>query len=218
MSTDAKMNNTEQYKDEETLRRLYIQEEMTVAEVARELDTAKQTLKYWLDKYDLTRSISEAQKVRRSREEDPWKDEDVLRKEYVEHERSSYDLADEWGCDSKTVRNWLERFGIERREAKDYNRVEYVRHEHSPQGYERWQHAYGKDRGALVLVHRLLAVAEYGTDAVVGNHVHHKNGVPWDNRPENIELKDPSTHARDHYENGDLALEPGGIEELKNEL
>jgi len=73
-----------------------------------------------------------------------------------------------------------------------------------------------------ILIHRLLAIAEYGYDAVAGNDIHHKNGVKWDNRPQNIELKDPSEHAKEHYDRGDLELEPCGIneavEELQNEL
>jgi hypothetical protein len=150
--------------------------------------------------------------------DEPWQDEDTLREEYVENGRSSYDLADEWGCDSKTVRNWLERFNIEKREAKDYNRVEYVSYNQHDQGYERWQHHYGEDRGTTVFVHRLLAVAKYGFNAVDGVHVHHKKSIPWLNTYGNIELKDPSTHAKEHYENGDLELQSGGIEELQSEL
>ena len=145
--------------------------------------------------------------------DDSWMDEETLRTEYVEKGRSSYDLADEWGCDSKTVRNWLERFGIERREAKDYNRKEYVRLGQHSQGYEQWEHDYGEDRGVGVYVHRLLAVAKYGFDSVKGMHVHHEKSIPWLNTYDNIELKDPSEHAREHYENGDLAIEPGGIRE-----
>lgn len=64
----------------------------------------------------------------------------------------------------------------------------------NPHGYEEWR------SGAIdrVLVHRLLAVAEWGFDAVVGKHVHHKNHIRWDNRPENIEPLDPSEHIRKH--------------------
>lgn len=52
-------------------------------------------------------------------------------------------------------------------------------------------------------IHRLLAVALYGVDAVAGKHVHHKNGIPWDNRPENLELVDPVEHARIHLHDDD---------------
>lgn len=39
-----------------------------------------------------------------------------------------------------------------------------------------------------VPVHKLVAVAEYGIDAVKENDVHHLNTISWDNRPENISL------------------------------
>lgn len=53
-------------------------------------------------------------------------------------------------------------------------------------------------------VHRLLAIAKYGPDIVKDKHVHHKNGIRWDNRPENIGLLDPSEHSKLHYEQGDI--------------
>jgi hypothetical protein len=148
----------------------------------------------------------------------PWMQKENLVTEYVEKERSSYDLADEWGCDSKTIRNWLHRFGIETREAKDYNRNERAHYEIQVDGYARWYDYYGKSRGKSVAVHRLLAVAEYGFDTVCEMHVHHKNGVKWDNRAENLSLMTPSEHARAHYERGDLELEPGGIRDAVEEL
>lgn len=47
-------------------------------------------------------------------------------------------------------------------------------------------------------LHRLLAVAEYGFDAVVDRHVHHRNGFEMDNRPSNIRVMDPSDHKSHH--------------------
>jgi hypothetical protein len=141
-------------------------------------------------------------------------DKKRLKREYVDKERSSYDLADEWDCDSKTVRNWIDHFGFEKREAKDYHRNEYASYRVLDRGYAYWYDYYGDSRGDSIAVHRLLAISEYGIDAVKGKHVHHDNGVKWDNRPENLELKDPSEHAKEHYENDDLELQPGNIEEM----
>jgi hypothetical protein len=47
-------------------------------------------------------------------------------------------------------------------------------------------------------IHRLVMVAERGFDAVADKHVHHKNGVRWDNRPENLELLSRTEHAERH--------------------
>lgn len=64
-------------------------------------------------------------------------------------------------------------------------------------GYEYWR-SWNPDGEEIMYVHRLVAVAEYGFDAVAGNHVHHKNGIQWDNRPDNIEVKAEKDHLADH--------------------
>jgi hypothetical protein len=76
-------------------------------------------------------------------------------------------------------------------------------------GYERWRHMIDYEQN-YVAVHRLLAVAELGFDAVTSDiDVHHSNGIPWDNRPGNIELVPKGDHAalhstgRDNYEDKD---------------
>ncbi|WP_394297586.1 HNH endonuclease [Halorubrum sp. BV1] len=44
----------------------------------------------------------------------------------------------------------------------------------------------------------MLAVSEYRFDSVHNMDVHHQNGIPWDNRPENIELISKEEHDRHH--------------------
>ncbi|WP_226043468.1 HNH endonuclease [Natrinema sp. DC36] len=61
-------------------------------------------------------------------------------------------------------------------------------------GYENWG-----VRDYTVCVHRLLAVVKYGYDALDGAHVHHKNGIPWDNRLSNLEVKSPRDHINEHW-------------------
>jgi hypothetical protein len=65
------------------------------------------------------------------------------------------------------------------------------------QGYERLRVCEYGERHE-VYVHRLLAVSEYGLDAVTDSEVHHSNQIPWDNRPSNIEVKTPADHAQEH--------------------
>jgi len=63
-------------------------------------------------------------------------------------------------------------------------------------GYE--QIYCGPGVGENVPHHRLLAVAEYGLDEIAGKDIHHKNNIPWDNRPENIKPMSPSEHRSHH--------------------
>lgn len=69
---------------------------------------------------------------------------------------------------------------------------------HSTRGYEWWQHNPKEGENYKVYVHRLLAVSEYGYESVKDKSVHHRNGIVWDNRPENIEVMSPEEHAKLH--------------------
>jgi len=142
----------------------------------------------------------------------PWRDKDTLIKEYVKSGRSSYDLADEWGCDSKTVRNWIHKYNIDTRSPGHYQEKPKVNCKTSQQGYERWMVSKQPDRGKSLLVHRLAAVAWFGLDAVVGNHVHHKNGIKWDNRESNLEMLAPDEHIRHHQKAGEVPVGPDAQE------
>lgn len=72
----------------------------------------------------------------------------------------------------------------------------------------------------VVFIHRLLAVAEYGFEAVANRHVHHVNGIPWLNYGGNIELKTPEDHINDHWHNPSLfnAVQEASDPELADAL
>jgi len=72
-------------------------------------------------------------------------------------------------------------------------------------GYEVWAIS-----GAEVLVHRLLAISEYGFDAVAGSEVHHKKDIEWLNVPWNLEPLTTTEHIRKHSE-----LDESDIEEMR---
>jgi len=97
----------------------------------------------------------------------------------------------------------MERLGIESRDKGEATVQHYIkeppRFYTEARGYERVQSSIWGEI-SRVGVHRLAAVAEYGLEAVVDKDVHHRNGVPWDNRPGNLELIAPSEHGSLHAE------------------
>jgi len=151
--------------------------------------------------------------------EQPWKDEELLRELYLEEGLSMEQIRKGWDCSATTVSNWLDEHGIPKRSRSEAQKLAWGDHPGYPfrtmkRGHEVWQ-----TENRVFEVHRLLAISEYGPEAVAGMHVHHENGIPWDNRPENLELVSNSAHQSKHrkitgldrlriaelYENGDTS-------------
>lgn len=127
----------------------------------------------------------------------PYKHETVMRRLYCERQMGIQQIARKFGVADKTINDWLKRHGIETRDWKESitsNSANYLTDRH---GYETWRVDDG-EKYASIRVHRLLAVSEYGVDAFEDKVVHHKNNIPWDNRPENIEIMTDSEHKRLH--------------------
>lgn len=145
----------------------------------------------------------------------PWRDEENLRRGYVEQGKSSVELSREWGCDKKTVLTWLDKHGIDTRPENKEKPVPLVT---TGQGYERWQNHHDGDMYSIY-VHQLLAICEYGFDEAAGSVVHHENEVKWDNRPENIQIFDSQAeHSKHHVDKMEFDSEPWHDEDLLREL
>lgn len=158
----------------------------------------------------------------------PYRDADLLRELYVEQELTQREISERLNCSNGTISRWLDRHGIDTRDnwkagveaAKRANRVERVRQRTLKSGYEYWtsnEWRPGDDSRTteIVYIHRLLAVAEYGFGAVADQDVHHKNGIPWDNRADNIALIDPSSHGQMHANerhHGERVMTDGGTD------
>ncbi len=131
----------------------------------------------------------------------PWRDEDTLRELYHEKNLSTTEIADKLGCGDSTVQANMDRLGIERRSISNARRLAGCKEQlgmwTSPDGYEITQTRHDGDY-FTVQIHRLLAVSEFGFDALEGMHVHHKKPIPWLNTPGNIELLSPANHASLH--------------------
>jgi len=126
--------------------------------------------------------------------EPEYRDADRLRELYWDEGMSLSEVADTLSCSTSSIRKWMKHHDIPRRDGKDKYPPRFHTH---VSGYERWRHKTGGKRHS-VRVHRLLAVAKYGFDPVKDMDVHHKNGVKWDNRIENIELMDSVEHGKLH--------------------
>ena len=181
---------TEDYKDKETLERLYWEEEMTLGGVAERLGCGKMTIQRWMKKLDIPRREHGQQPPK------PWHDKDTLQQLYQEEKMSLREVGDELGCNSDTIRRWLGNYDIEIRDRLEFMKTGPCAHYWSD-GYEVLQNVYDGE-SYETRVHRLIAVAEYGFEAVSGKVVHHKNGVRWDNRPENLEVMTTEEHSRYH--------------------
>lgn len=81
--------------------------------------------------------------------------------------------------------------------AHEAARNDYAQFRTTLRGYEAWRDGVGER--ASVKHHRLLATLLVGdVDDLDGMHVHHKNGLSWDNRLDNLAVVTPEEHLQLH--------------------
>jgi len=166
-----------------------------------------------------THTVNEsADKIRlkeRLQQEKPWRDKELVNYLYHEKEMSGPKIADKMGCSISPIYDRIEDTRSISEANKIWTRKLPLKVETTEDGYERFKtKVHGESQSFAH--HRLIAVAEYGFEALSGNIVHHENGVPWDNRPENLELMPQSEHAREHLEQIPVNDKLGMLEMSKN--
>lgn len=178
------------YKDKDTLYRLYHGKGMTKADMADELDCSDVTISNWMDKHGVPSTRA-------------WQRCDFLDTLYWGEKMTQKEIAERLDTIKSNISKKLIACDIDTRKRGD---LQHPTVYFSQSGYLTCRHRLGgrdNDRVAF-RIHRLVAVAEYGYDAVASKHVHHKNGHKMDNRRENLEPIDPSEHAELHHERGDI--------------
>jgi transposase-like protein len=179
------------HRDKKLMRDMYVRRNYSAKDIAGEFDLHPRTIREWLKKHDI---------------QQPWRDEDVLYEMYIEDGLTQGEIANRFNCRETTISKWIRRHGIETpsgaelvKPALEARRTNHAAFYTELRGYEVWDSGGdGKD----MYVHRLLAVAKYGLDSVIGKQVHHKNGIKWDNRPSNIDILENSEHQKLHGRHG----------------
>lgn len=193
------------WRDRETLHRLYHGEKMSMKEVADELDCDAQTVCDWLEKLDVgSRSQDETRAIRGTHngnpKEGPHHDPEWLEERYVEDGRSLAEMGELADVAPMTIQRAMDRHGIDRRSPTHHLEKETTIRTGKRTAHERISFTVD-GQTHYYDVHRLLAIAVFGLEAVAGKIVHHINGLSWDNRPGNFELiESQAEHARRHAE------------------
>jgi transposase len=209
----------EPYHREEWLREQYIEERRTTVDIAEECGVSATTITTWMDKHGIDRrSRSEAQ----IDEKKKVHNEEWLCEQYLEEKRSMRDIGKEVGMTPSGVKKWINKFNIETRSSTDHYRHQPASYFTAGNGYEKVSAKHNYE-SSTAMVHQLVMIAEGANPAKVFSngryHIHHKNGVYWDNRPENLELKAAKVHGSDHNAPESTLVPSGYATELdKDEL
>lgn len=136
------------------------------------------------------------ERVREAYNGDPEK---ALYEWYWEERMTTREIATEFNIPRDGLREVFRRFDIKTRRTGDH-----AQYRTNYNGYESWRSKDPDGVERSMKVHRLLAVAEFGVEAVKGNVVHHKNGIKWDNRSGNIEPMGERKHLQEHYQDREI--------------
>ena len=166
---------------------IQIKKGLTHSEIADVCGVSRWTIVDWVSKFDLQQ--------REYNQSKPYHDPEVLRKLYHEEGLSQAQIGDKFDVSKNTISKWMSKSGVDA--DKHPQKKTYAPIHMMSDGYMHWK-SYHRGSQETAFVHRLVAVAEHGVDAVAGMDVHHKNGVPWDNRPENLEVLSHAEHTRKH--------------------
>lgn len=109
-ATSGKEYGDAPWRDEAVLRELYVEQGMTVREIGDELGCSKATVSKRMDRYDIP-----AREGIPGSSERPWRDKEVLQELYEEQGLRHREIAEKLGCAHRTVGEWLDRHGIEKR-------------------------------------------------------------------------------------------------------
>jgi hypothetical protein len=128
----------------------------------------------------------------------PYQTEPILHNLYVVQNMTDSEIADIFDVSPSLITHWRSKNGIDGVKPQEYAASRPASYRVQTNGYTVWD-ANKNDEKRFCYVHRLLAVCEHGAQVFSdGREVHHKNGIKWDNRPENLDVVDVNEHRRMH--------------------
>ncbi len=185
------------YQREAWLREQYHEKGRTLGDIADEFDMTRPGITHWMDKHGIERrGHKEAQQSGGLHTDEEW-----LREQYHGQDRTLRDMSGEAGVTPAAVLKYMRRYNIPRRDAIHHKKLEPATYRTGRFGYVMAASKYQGDQDR-VKIHQLVAIADGADPAEVFSNgeyeCHHKNHIPWDNRPENIELLDGIEHDKIH--------------------
>jgi hypothetical protein len=169
--------------------------------------------------FDSDRGVTVHKNQVHNGQDEAYRSKENLQELYWGKKMSQGEIAERFGTNRSTIDTWMSKLDVEKRDKSESAKNRemppgmvgsgapewvYEQQRKKPAnltvddyGYMRWRVSDGESYRAIG-VHRLVAVANGEPLEKVFSggeyHVHHKNGVPWDNRPENLELMTKSDH------------------------
>lgn len=107
------------HRSEQLLRQLYIEENMSVSAISREIGSSEGVIWTHIYKYNLEKEPQEQLTLEDLEceipEDTPWRNEELMRTLYVDHELSTTDISELLDCSTGTLSNWFKEHNIDTR-------------------------------------------------------------------------------------------------------
>lgn len=100
------------WRDRETFEYLYCEERMTTDSLAERWGVGQTTTWEWLHRHGIEPRKPGVQPD--DPIDPPWRDAEILERMFVDEGMSTGQIADELGCGTSCIRDWLSRHGIRR--------------------------------------------------------------------------------------------------------
>ena len=140
----------------------------------------------------------------------PWYHESKLQEWYIEQQFTITEIAAKVGHSVSLVQKHLIDAGIPRRNSSGAWSTHATFRTVLDTGMEEASGTH-----FTVRIHRLVMVAEHGFDALRNREIHHRNRIPFDNRPKNLELISAVDHTVLHHREDNMADDQTKLSEFK---